>query len=55
VRLGGVAAVSLGQAVAVQAADVSFSVGQTGDSTQVYRLGLQSNWDSSWWQTRVGA
>lgn len=52
--LAAVAAVSLGQAVAVQAADISFSVGQTGDSTWVYRLGLQSNWDASWWQTGVG-
>ena len=52
--LAAVAAVSMGQAVAVQAADISFSVGQTGDSTWVYRLGLQSNWDASWWQTGVG-
>ncbi|KHL72121.1 lipid A 3-O-deacylase [Pseudomonas putida] len=48
------AAVTLGQIAAVHAADVSLSVGQTGDSTQVYRLGFQSNWDSSWWQTSVG-
>ncbi|WP_367237389.1 acyloxyacyl hydrolase [Pseudomonas sp. Rh2] len=55
-RLGVAAAAAwiLGHVVTAQAADVSFSVGQTGDSTQVYRLGLQSNWDASWWQTRVG-
>jgi lipid A 3-O-deacylase len=52
--LAAAAAVTLGQIAAVQAADVSLSVGQTGDSTQVYRLGLQSNWDASWWQTSVG-
>ncbi|CAM3761222.1 Lipid A deacylase PagL [Pseudomonas reidholzensis] len=48
------AALSVGQINAAQAADVSLSVGQTGDSTMVYRLGLQSNWDASWWQTSVG-
>lgn len=49
------AAVTLGQSfTTASAADASFSVGQTGDSTMVYRLGLQSNWDVSWWQTRVG-
>ena len=55
-RLGVAAAAAwiLGHVVTAQAADVSFSVGQTGDSTQVYRLGLQSNWDAGWWQTRVG-
>lgn len=52
--LAAAAVVTLGQALTAQAADVSFSVGQTGDSTMVYRLGLQSNWDASWWQTSVG-
>lgn len=52
--LAALAAVVLGQSFTAQAADVSFSVGQTGDSTMVYRLGLQSNWDASWWQTSVG-
>ena len=52
--LAAAAAFTLGQAMSAQAADVSFSVGQTGDSTMVYRLGLQSNWDASWWQTSVG-
>ncbi|WP_033727773.1 acyloxyacyl hydrolase [Pseudomonas cremoricolorata] len=52
--LAAVAALTLGQAVTAQAADVSLSVGQTGDSTMVYRLGVQSNWDASWWQTSVG-
>ncbi|NBA94948.1 acyloxyacyl hydrolase [Pseudomonas sp. R5(2019)] len=47
-------AFSLGQILTAQAADVSFSVGQTSESTMTYRLGLQSNWDVSWWQTSVG-
>ncbi len=54
IGLAAAAAFTLGHVVAAQAADVSFSVGQTGDSTMVYRLGLQSNWDASWWQTSVG-
>lgn len=52
--LAALAVVILGQAASSQAADVSFAVGQTGDSTMVYRLGLQSSWDASWWQTSVG-
>lgn len=52
--LAAVAVVTLGHTFTAQAADVSLSVGQTGDSTMVYRLGLQSNWDKSWWQTDVG-
>ncbi|POF87729.1 lipid A 3-O-deacylase [Pseudomonas putida] len=52
--LAAAAALAMGQMSAAQAADVSLSVGQTGDSTMVYRLGLQSNWDASWWQTSVG-
>ncbi len=52
--LAAIAAVTLGHSFTANAADASFSVGQTGDSTMVYRLGLQSNWDASWWQTSVG-
>ncbi|UVJ44798.1 acyloxyacyl hydrolase [Pseudomonas sp. LS1212] len=52
--LAALAVISLGQSLTVQAADVSFSVGQTAESTMTYRLGLQSNWDASWWQTSVG-
>ena len=52
--LAAAAVFTMGQAVLAQAADVSVSVGQTGDSTMVYRLGLQSNWDASGWQTSVG-
>ncbi|MCO7516541.1 acyloxyacyl hydrolase [Pseudomonas guariconensis] len=52
--LAALAALTLGQGLLAQAADISFSVGQSGDSTMVYRLGMQSNWDASWWQTSVG-
>lgn len=52
--LAALAVITLGQAASSQAADVSLAVGQTGDSTLVYRLGLQSDWDASWWQTSVG-
>lgn len=52
--LAAAAALALGHVVVAQAADVSLSVGETGDSTMVYRLGLQSNWDKSWWQSSVG-
>ncbi|MDD0975137.1 acyloxyacyl hydrolase [Pseudomonas fontis] len=52
--LAAIAAVTLGQSFTANAADLSFSVGQTSDSTMVYRLGLQSHWDTSWLQTSVG-
>ena len=52
--LAAVAAVTLGQSFTTQAADITFAVGQTSDSTMTYRLGLESNWDASWWQTSVG-
>lgn len=52
--LAALAVTTLGQSFTVQAADVSFSAGRTGESTMTYRLGLQSNWDASWWQTSVG-
>ncbi|WP_417661413.1 acyloxyacyl hydrolase [Pseudomonas sp.] len=37
-----------------QAADFSFSVGQTGESTQTYRFGVQYDFDKSWLQSDVG-
>lgn len=49
-----VAAATLGYVFTAQAADVTFAVGQTSDSTMTYRLGLESAWDASWWQTSVG-
>lgn len=48
------AAATLGYGFTAQAAGVTFAVGQTSDSTMTYRLGLESDWDASWWQTSVG-
>lgn len=48
------ATASLGGAGALQAADVTAAIGQSGDSTMVYRLGAQWDWQRSWFQTDVG-
>ncbi|MFZ6045280.1 acyloxyacyl hydrolase [Pseudomonas sp. CR3202] len=48
------AAITLGQAVTAQAADVSLDIGQTGESTMTYRLGTQFDFSSSWYQSDVG-
>jgi lipid A 3-O-deacylase len=37
-----------------QAADVTAAIGQSGDSTMVYRLGAQWDWNTSWLQSSVG-
>jgi lipid A 3-O-deacylase len=47
-------ALSLGQVSALQAADLSVSVGQTGDSTMTYRLGTQFDFNRSWFVSDVG-
>lgn len=52
--LAALAAALLGQSFSAQAAGVEFSVGQTSDSTQAYRLGMQFDWDKSWLQSDVG-
>ncbi|MDE1165073.1 MAG: acyloxyacyl hydrolase [Pseudomonas sp.] len=52
--LAALAAFTLGQSMTAQALDASVSVGHTDGSTMTYRLGLQSNWDKSWWQTSTG-
>lgn len=52
--LAALAAAILGQSITSQAADMSFSVGHTGESAMTYRLGLQSNWDASWWESSTG-
>ncbi|MVW75051.1 acyloxyacyl hydrolase [Pseudomonas xionganensis] len=49
-----VAALSLGQAAAVQAADMTFAIGQSSDSTMVYRLGAQFDFNRSWFASDVG-
>ncbi len=46
------AVLSLGS-FAVQAVDFSAAVGQSGDSTLVYRLGAQWAWNTRWWQSHI--
>ena len=49
------AAAALGlSSLSAQAVDFTAAIGQSGDSTMVYRLGAQWNWDKSWWQSDVG-
>jgi lipid A 3-O-deacylase len=52
--LAAFAALTLGQISALQAADLSVSVGQTGDSTMTYRLGTQFDFNRSWFVSDVG-
>jgi lipid A 3-O-deacylase len=52
--LAALAAAMLGQSFSAQAAGVEFAVGQTSDSTMVYRLGMQFDWDKSWLQSDIG-
>ncbi|MGE8495867.1 MAG: acyloxyacyl hydrolase [Pseudomonas sp.] len=48
------AALIAGQVGTAQAADVTFSIGQSGDSTMVYRIGTQFDFGTSWFQSDVG-
>lgn len=52
--LAAIATVMLGHSFSAQAAGVEFAVGQTGESTMTYRLGMQLDWDKSWLQSSVG-
>ncbi|MCW8275720.1 acyloxyacyl hydrolase [Pseudomonas sp. PCH199] len=52
--LAAIAAALMGHSFTAQAAGVEFGIGQTSDSTRTYRLGMQLDWDKSWWQTDVG-
>jgi lipid A 3-O-deacylase len=52
--LAAIAAALMGQSITAQAAGVEFGVGQTGNSTMTYRLGMQFDWDKSWLQSDVG-
>lgn len=52
--LAAIAAALMGQSITAQAAGVEFAVGATSDSTMTYRLGMQFDWDKSWWQSDVG-
>lgn len=49
-----ITATLMGYGITTQAAGIEFAVGQTGESDTTYRLGLQFNWDTSWWQSDVG-
>jgi lipid A 3-O-deacylase len=49
------AAAALGlSSLSAQAVDFTAAIGQSGDSTMVYRLGAQWDWDKSWWQSSAG-
>ncbi|AYC35017.1 acyloxyacyl hydrolase [Pseudomonas cavernae] len=52
--LAALAVLSLGFVGGAQAADITFAVGQSSESTMVYRLGAQFDFDRSWWQSSVG-
>jgi lipid A 3-O-deacylase len=52
--LAAVAAALVGINTTAYAAGVEFSVGQTGEHTQTYRLGMKFDWDKSWFQSDVG-
>ena len=51
--LAATAALALGS-LSAQAVDFTAAIGQSGDSTMVYRLGAQWDWNTSWWQSDVG-
>lgn len=51
--LAATAALALGS-FSAQAVDFTAAIGQSGDSTMVYRLGAQWDWNTSWWQSDVG-
>lgn len=54
VGLAAAVALSLGSVSAVQAAGLTFSVGQSGDSTMVYRIGTQFDFNTRWFESSVG-
>lgn len=53
-RLAAFAALSMTAVGSAQAADMTVAVGQSGESTMVYRLGAQFDFNRSWWQSSVG-
>ncbi len=52
--LAAILALGLGYGVAADAANLTFSAGRTGDSSSVFRLGAQFDFDRSWWETSTG-
>ncbi|MCK0510274.1 acyloxyacyl hydrolase [Aromatoleum buckelii] len=51
---GALAILFAGSGGAAQAADVTFAVGQTGDSTAVYRVSTQLDFGTRWLQSSTG-
>ncbi|EJR8320709.1 acyloxyacyl hydrolase, partial [Escherichia coli] len=47
-------ALTFGTMGAAQAADVTAAIGQSGDSTMVYRVGAQWDWNHSWLESSYG-
>ncbi|MFC3606881.1 acyloxyacyl hydrolase [Stutzerimonas tarimensis] len=45
---------TVGQAGQASAVDVTAAIGQSGESNMTYRLGLQFDFDRSWFETGVG-
>lgn len=54
ILLGTFAAAALLAQMPAHAMGVTAAVGQTGESTMTYRLGVQFEFGASWWQTSVG-
>lgn len=52
--LAALAALCVGPVISAQAADVSLDIGQTGDSSMVYRLGTQFDFGTRWLESSVG-
>ncbi|WP_437884090.1 acyloxyacyl hydrolase [Pseudomonas sp. LRF_L74] len=40
--------------VSAHAVDLTAAVGQSSESTMIYRLGAQWNWDQRWWESDTG-
>lgn len=53
-RLISFAVVALASVTAVHALDFTAAVGRTGEPTTTYRLGVQKEFNRSWFQTGIG-
>lgn len=52
--MGAVVALGLGVSASANAWDVTLAAGVTRESTEVVRLGLQRDFERSWWQSDTG-
>ncbi|MCM2331452.1 MAG: acyloxyacyl hydrolase, partial [Pseudomonas sagittaria] len=52
--IGAVVALALGASAPASAWDVTLAGGVTRESTEVVRLGLQRDFERSWWQSSAG-